>query len=145
MSEENATSPLALNSAQLAQALFQTTVSKNVYDLCTEIERLNSVGIPVALRESLARLLYSTNFEPHNAMRSDHQFICQFALLDCAERHTGQLSPEDPQASAMKAEVKVFNERIKAIVQRFDARFPYSQTLSQLNNRLEMRIQHFSH
>ncbi len=95
------------------------------------------------LRESLAKILYDSGFEPYNGMSSRHQFICQFALLDSAERHTGQLSPEDPKVIPVKAGVKQFNERTKAIVQQFAEPFPYSHTLHQLSNRLDTRIQRF--
>ena len=145
MSEPNETGDLVENSTQIAHTLLQSTVSRKVFDLCNAIEQANPTGIPVELRESLAKVLYDSGFEPDNGMSSRHQFICQFALLDSAERHTGQLSPEDPKVIPVKASVKAFNERTKAIVQRFVEPFPYSQTLSQLSKQVDMRIQRFDH
>ena len=143
MTEPNETAHIVNNATQLGHALLQSSVSRQVIDLCNEIEKANPTGIPVALRESLAKLLYDNNFEPFAGMSNQHQFICQFALLDSAERHTGQLSPEDPKVIPVKAGVKRFNETTKEITQRFAEPFPYSQTLKQLSHRVDMRIKRF--
>ncbi len=143
MTEPIETAHLVNNSTQLGHALLQSSVSRQVINLCNEIEKANPTGIAVELRESLAKLLYDNDFKPFPGMNGRHQFICQFALLDSAERHTGQLSPEDPKVIPVKAGVKSFNEKTKAITQRFAEPFPYSETLSQLSNRVDARIQRF--
>lgn len=145
MSQPNDTACLIGTSTQIASTLLQSTVSRKVFNLCTDIEKANPVGISVEQRESLAKFLYDNNFQPYNDMSPQHQFICRFALLDSAERHTGQLSPEDPKVVPVKAGVRAFNERTKAIMERFAEPFPYSQSLQQLSDRLDARIELFKH